>query len=60
MDVPKQECAPREGQEWTCVKNVFKTIDLVESVAKDPAAFPVSNGDRSEAQGDDVSRQDQN
>ena len=37
----------------------FKTIELLESVAKDLTSFPVSNGDRSEAQGDDVSRQEQ-
>ena len=55
-----RSCAPGKGPTWTCVKNVFKTIDLVESVAKDPTAFPTDNGDRSEAQGDDVSRQEQN
>ena len=43
----------------TAAKNIFKTIDLVESVAKDPETFLVSNGDQSETQGDDVSRQDQ-
>lgn len=43
----------------TAAKNIFKTIDLVESVAKDPSAFLTDNGDRSEAQGDDVSRQEQ-
>ena len=40
-------------------KNVVRTIELLESVAKDLTSFPVSNGDRSEAQGDDVSRQEQ-
>lgn len=51
-----QTCAPGEGPEWTCAKNVLKTIELVESVAKDPTAFPVSNSDQSEAQSDDISR----
>ena len=55
-----QSCAPGKGPTWTSAKNVFKTIDLVESVAKDPTAFLTDNGDRSETQGDDVSRQDQN
>ena len=54
-----RSCAPGKGPTWTCVKNIFKTIDLVESVAKDPSAFLTDNGDRSEAQGDDVSRQEQ-
>lgn len=40
----------------TAAKNIFKTIDFVESVAKDPSAFLTDNGDRSEAQGDDVSK----
>lgn len=51
-----QTCAPGEGPEWTCAKNVLKTIELVESVAKDLTAFPVSNSDQSEAQSDDISR----
>ena len=44
----------------TAAKNIFKTIDLVESVAKDPTSFFISNGDRSEVQDDDVDRQEQN
>lgn len=55
-----QTCAQEEGPTWICAKNVFKTIEFVESVAKDPTAFSVSNGDQSEVQDNDVSRQDQN
>lgn len=39
-----QTCAPGEGPEWTCEKNVIKTIELVESVAKAPTAFLTDDG----------------
>lgn len=51
-----QTCAPGKGPEWTCEKNVFKTIDLVESVAKDPTAFLTDKVVWSEVQGDDIDK----
>lgn len=39
---------------------IRQVIAYVESIAKDPMAFLIDDGGRSEAQGDDVSRQEQN
>ena len=39
-----QTCAPGEGPEWTCAKNVLKTIELVEFVAKDLTTFLTDDG----------------
>ena len=55
-----QKHEPVNGQERKATQNVLQTIEFVESIAKDPTSFPVSNGDRSEVQGDDVDRQEQN
>lgn len=38
---------------------IRQVIAFVEFVVQDPSLFLISNGDRSEAQGDDVSRQEQ-
>lgn len=44
-----QKHEPVNGQERKATQNVLQTIEFVESVAKNPAAFLISNGDRSEA-----------
>ena len=53
-----RSCAPGKGPTWTSAKNVFKTIEFVESVAKDPTAFLTDKGWELEKPSNDVVSRD--